>query len=890
MNNERRFAGIARRLTLYFLFFSLLLTLPAAASYWYWAHARNLEQVKRLITRIQSNHVAELHADLEKDDMARIRERLENILRFSEVRHLELRRDGKVLLSAGLLAANAGISRELFLSPAGNGAPASLYLSIGDEDLQVRELKETLYVSAAAILVIFLISVLLFFLFRHMVSRHLLTIAHYAQQSDTRKPEQALTLPRNASNDCCDERDTLATAIPRNARNDCCDELGTLATAINSMRVRLYEAYQAVHENEERFDLALQASKDGIYDWDIDTNNIYFSRHWKEMLGYAEEEIGNHADEWFRRVHADDISLIMKDVKAHLDKETPYYDNIHRVKHKDGHYLWVHGRGIAVWDENGDPYRMVGINHDITEERRSEETLNRAKEMAESANLAKSQFIANMSHELRTPLNAIIGYSEMLKEDAEDLEQYHFVSDLEKIFAAGRNLLSLINDVLDISKIEAGKMELYNETFEVNSLIDEVVNTIQPLITSNGNRLKLERGEGLGVIYADLTKVRQTLLNLLSNASKFSDKGIVTLAVNREVEKDSEWIVFVIRDTGIGITPEQQKKLFQAFTQADASTTRKYGGTGLGLVLTKRFSEMMGGTVSVKSEYGQGSAFTVRLPANIKTGKHDKPGPASQADAAQESEGMILVIDDDLAVRDLLKSYITKLGYQVATASNGDEGLRLARKLHPDAITLDVMMPGMDGWMVLSALKNDPALADVPVIMASIIEDKGLGYSLGAAEYLTKPINSVQLGTVLNKYRGAKGDRRLVMVVEDDVVTRDMMQTMLRKAGWRICTAENGRTALAYLQEHEKDLPDLILLDLMMPEMDGFEFVNRLREEPAWRTLPVVVLTAKDITLEDRVRLDERVQNIFQKGAFRRDALLGEIRDLLAKAAPSRIE
>jgi len=669
------------------------------------------------------------------------------------------------------------------------------------------------------------------------------------------------------------------------------DEFGTLSANINTMSSQLDKLYSDVRLASQNLQAVVDNAMDGIVTLDAENNISAFNPAAQQIFGYtAEEVIGKP------------LTLLIPEFDLASGRDQ--YDlSATPANGKPISGPWRHefqGRridGTAVpvdlaLSEIHLPGSLthMGIIRDITERIKAQQDLALARDQALEASRAKSTFLANMSHELRTPLNAIIGYSEMLQEEAEDAGQQDFVPDLEKIHAAGQHLLGLINAVLDLSKVEAGKMDLYLETFDIGTLVKDTVAVVQPLVEKNANQLIVKYSDGLGSMHADITKVRQVLFNLLSNASKFTKQGEIELGVTREADQDGDWIAFAVKDTGIGLTPEQMGKLFQEFSQADASTTRNYGGTGLGLSLSRRLCRMMGGDILVESEPGKGSTFTLRLPARVRNPKEQEQPADIVSTVATVATSMpaahgngrrtVLIIDDDAGARDLLQRLMNKEGFHAVTAASAPEGIQLAQELKPDVITLDVIMPDMDGWAVLSALKASPKTASIPVVMVSIVDNTNLGYALGASDYIMKPVDRDRLSDVLSRY-SVNPAAQLALVVDDDPTARSILGHMLERENWRVEEAENGAQAL---EQVAKSQPGLILLDLMMPEMDGFQFVEELRKREEWRAIPVVVVSAMDLSNEDRARLNGQVERIVKKGAYSFQELATQVRKLTAQS------
>jgi len=612
----------------------------------------------------------------------------------------------------------------------------------------------------------------------------------------------------------------------------------------------------------------------------------YVNPAYVKTMGFTYEEAVGHPPARIRDSDQHDADYYLKIEQTLARGET--WKGLLISRAKDGRLVYLESSISPIYDREGRLTHHIAVKRDITQRLRADNELRRinaelqqARDAALEASRAKSQFLANMSHELRTPLNAIIGYSEMLAEEAEDGGQSQVVDDLAKIRGAGTHLLALINDVLDLSKVEAGAMKLYVEAFDLRTAINGVVATVAPLAAERRNDLRVTIADQLGVMLADLTKVRQALLNLLSNACKFTEGGCIELKAD-PVEVDGRaFVCFEIWDDGIGISPAQIKRLFRPFVQADASTTRKYGGTGLGLAISQRFCEMMGGRLEVESEEGVGSVFRILLPQRVGDQARRSTDPPPVIDDDQPLP-RVLVIDDDPIVQDIVGRALRRNGFAVEAAHNGRGGLLRAREWKPDAIVLDVMMPGLDGWGVLTALKGEPETSEIPVVMLTILEESEVGFALGAIDFLVKPVKTQRLATVLHRY--CKSEHAQVLIIDDDPASRDVMRRTLESSGHRVTVAEDGQRGIAILDQM---VPDLVLLDLMMPVMDGFAVLDRIRTDPRLDRVPVVVVTAKDLTVEDREMLRD-ARAVLERTAYTRQELVGIVAERVTEVLHHR--
>jgi len=651
------------------------------------------------------------------------------------------------------------------------------------------------------------------------------------------------------------------------------DEVGQLGNAINHMLGRLERARQQIAESEQRYRHLLELSPDAII--------VHDQRHISYINAAGARLLGN----------GEPAGMLGSPVDATIRSITPREDGSPALMDRllalpDGTEIEAELIALAIPDRDAPAVQVIVRN--ISARKEVEKALRAAKEAADAANLAKSQFLATMSHELRTPLTAIIGYAELLDYTLSESGNEDALEDLSRIRTAGKHLLSIINDVLDLSKIEAGRMHVRPWPVNIESLFQVVATTVQPIAAKNGNRLMLHGAEAARSMLTDENHLRQILINLVGNACKFTHDGDVTVEVSDQPGEDTvrgEEVIFVVRDTGIGIGPDQIARLFQDFMQADSSSTRKYGGTGLGLSLSQRLATLLGGRITVSSELGKGSTFTLTLPRNLHVddvldvlalAQTPTPARANPTPAPLENDfaptQIVLVIDDDPAVRDLVPRLLAgQRELLVETAMSGEEGIELAQALLPDLIILDVLLPKLSGWAVLNRLKEDPSTQHIPVLMMTIDQDSQQGFILGAAGYLRKPVDIQRIVKEIDAILTRSGGSRHVLLVEDDVDLRGYLRRTLEADGWSVAEAADALTALALLDQQR---PALAVVDLMLPGIDGIELIATIRARPLMRDMPILVVTAKDLSRQEEEQLKRSVELVLRKGSFHGEDLL----------------
>lgn len=642
------------------------------------------------------------------------------------------------------------------------------------------------------------------------------------------------------------------------------DEIGHLATTINQMLARLAHAQRRITENERRYRQLIELTPDAIIVHDGQQIR-YMNSAGRQVLGH-EVQAGQALDPSLAAVvpQADGTPILKEQ----------------RIIRADGTVIEAELLALAFVDEDTPATELIVRN--ITERKEVERTLREAKEAADSANRAKSQFLATMSHELRTPLTSIIGYAELLNRALTPIANDEIMHDLRRIQVAGAHLLAIINDVLDLSKIEAGHMQVHPAPVRLDKLVQAVVDTVQPVIVRNTNQLLVQGLDDAGLMVTDEVHVRQILLNLLSNAGKFTTNGQITLRISGT----PEMVYFAVHDTGIGIHPEQAKQLFRDFVQVDASTTRKYGGTGLGLALSRRLARLLGGDITLESALGEGSTFTLSLPRTMALAEGDVAMPSGEAPRKTElvaedstlQTRIILVIDDDPAVLDLVPRVLAHPGLHFETAATGAEGLELATALLPDLIILDVLLPELDGWDVLRQLKANPETATIPVLMQSIDPNADHGLVLGAAGVLHKPVDMLRLAQEMRALLNPTAAPMDVILVEDDAELSEYLRRTLEQNGWLVRVAGDGVTALDLF---DQQMPNIAIVDLMLPGMDGISLIGAIRDRPGGASLPILVVTAKELTLAEQDHLSRSVEQVLHKGTFRGNDLVRCARSLV---------
>jgi len=665
----------------------------------------------------------------------------------------------------------------------------------------------------------------------------------------------------------------LALVIGRLRRSSA--DLTQRASALESEISERKGVEEALRASEEKYRHIINAAADAIISIDEEGLICEFNRAAEQIFGFTKSELlgkplTSIIPQRLRDSHIAGLRRYLTTGQRHL----PRWQNIELPGlSKDGQEFPLEVSFSLL--EAGEKKFLTGVLRDITERKQAEAEVQKAKEAAEAATQAKSEFLANMSHELRTPMNAIIGFTRLVMRRSKDILPPREQENLGKILISADHLLALINDILDLSKIEAGRMEVHPVSIKLEELVDVCLRTVEPMIKSERLRLVKEIEADLPLLHTDQDKLRQILVNLLSNAVKFAAEGSVTVTARRG---DGQ-VMIAVADTGIGIAEDNLELIFEEFRQVDSSIARKYSGTGLGLSISRRLARLLGGDITVQSTVGVGSTFTVTIPLGYDSAQPALSStiPPRREELADQPEAdkVVLAIDDDPDVIYLLRENLAEAGYRVIGALSGKEGLQKARELRPLAIILDILMPHKDGWQILHELKANPVTRDISVIVLSIVDNKELGYRLGAFDYLVKPFDREAILAVLSHIHPQQGR---LLVVDDDPQVVDLVRQLLEGQPHEIVAAADGQEALEAIAQKR---PAVILLDLLMPRMDGFAVIEQLQQDPQTRQIPVIVLTAKTLTAAEDAMLEQSVRAVIQKRGLDRDTLIQELRGLL---------
>lgn len=695
-----------------------------------------------------------------------------------------------------------------------------------------------------------------------------------------------------SANDQLEERVKLRT-----------QELSIINDELESEVVRRQEVEKTLLEREERYELAVSGTNDGIWDWNLITNEVYYSPAWMRILGYEKEPLPHVYSTWADNVHPDEFTQAISDIENHLAGKTDVYQNTHRLRHRNGNYIWTAAKGKCMRDQQGKPLRLVGTITDITDKKIAEEQLKIAKEEAEIANLTKSEFLATMSHEIRTPMNAVIGMTGLLLDTALTAKQQEFA---EIIRNSGDSMLTLINDILDFSKIESGKLEIEKQVFNLRNCIEESLDLVAPKAQEKGLEIAYLMDVNTSeFIQGDITRLRQILVNLLSNGIKFTNSGEVTLSVTSQIknltdaEKSSQIneqlyeIQFSIKDTGIGIPQDKMHKLFQPFSQVDASTTRHYGGTGLGLVISQRLTELMGGKMWVESKVDQGSNFRFTI---LSSYIHQPDLTYHNSQQKLITNKRILIVDDNLTNLQSLQLKCQSFGMITVGTTSSQEALKYLHQQQFDLAILDMQMPEIDGLTLASEIRKLPNYQQLPLVMLALMnyENNNKNYQQLNSDLittLTKPIKKSHLFNLLisifsnqiittkknDSPTSSKFDPQMakkmplkILLAEDNVVNQKVALNILQRLGYRADVAANGLEVLTALR---RQTYDVILMDLQMPEMDGLTATRQICQEWRLSSRPWIIAMTANAMQGDREKCLEAGMNDYTTKPIRVEEL-----------------